>query len=77
MTIFNVFFIGDQCDTHEDFPLPVGPRIALRPGLKIPLQDNDTQLSVSNSTWMHQLKCKDHGILKLFAFITQDIHLIL
>lgn len=35
----------NQSDTHEDFPLPVGPRIALRPGLIIPLRDNNTQLS--------------------------------
>lgn len=43
-------------DTHEDFPLPVGPRIALRPGLIIPLQDNNTELSVTNSTWINSFK---------------------
>lgn len=30
-----------QQNTHEDFPLPVGPRMAFRPGLMMPLQDND------------------------------------
>lgn len=32
--------------TYDDFPLPVGPRIAFRPGLIIPLQDNNTHAQV-------------------------------
>lgn len=38
-TLFS-FIPRSQRETHEDFPLPVGPRMALRPGLIIPLQDN-------------------------------------
>lgn len=50
VAILKIFFLRDQCETDVDFPLPVGPRIALRPGLMIPLQDNSTQLSVTNLT---------------------------
>lgn len=36
---FIYFFILAVCNTYEDFPLPVGPRIALRPGLIMPLKN--------------------------------------
>ena len=40
---FHLFL--DWSITHEDFPLPVGPRIAFKPGLIIPLQ---SQVKVFN-----------------------------
>lgn len=66
MTISNRFYLRDQSGTHEDFPLPVGPRIALRPGLIIPLQDNNTKLCVTNITGTNS--SKEHTEVEDFKF---------
>ena len=67
VTIFLLWY--QFIDTHEDFPLPVGPRIALRPGLIIPLRDNNTELSVANSAWINSFKGKNEHTRNFPAFV--------
>lgn len=41
--------VNTKVNTHEVFPLPVGPRMAFIPGLNTPLYKKDAKIHNSNS----------------------------